>query len=117
MLLPLFLSMDDSEAVNNAGGGGSGSGGGGSGGGEQWRRRSMAAVVGAFDGGGSIWRHLMVTAFDGDGVWLKQGDGKAKMVFDTSGGGWRRRASMIAIMLRWQFEDNNNSNIHIHTFL
>ncbi len=35
MLLPLFLSMDDSEAVNNAGGGGSGSGGGGSGGGEQ----------------------------------------------------------------------------------
>ncbi len=33
MLLPLSLSMNDGEAVNNAGDGGGGSGGGGSGGG------------------------------------------------------------------------------------
>jgi hypothetical protein len=31
MLLPLSLSMDNSEAVNNAGGGSGGSGGGGGG--------------------------------------------------------------------------------------
>jgi hypothetical protein len=60
----------------------------------------MAAVAGACDGGGSVRRRLTATAFDGDGVRLKQGNGKAKMVFDTSGGGWRRRASMIAMMLR-----------------
>jgi hypothetical protein len=29
----------------------------------------------------------MATAFDGDGIQLKQGNGKAKMVFDTSGSG------------------------------
>ncbi len=54
----------------------------------------------AFDGGGSVGRRLTARAFDGDGVRLKQGDGKAKMVFDTSGGGWRRQASIIAMMLR-----------------
>ncbi len=60
----------------------------------------MVAVAGVFDGGSSIQRRLTAMAFDGDGVQLKQGDGKAKMVFDTSGSRWRRRASMIAMMLR-----------------
>jgi hypothetical protein len=70
-----------------------------------------------FDGGGSVRWRSTATAFNGDGVRLKQGDGKAKLVFDTSGGGWRRRVSMIAMMLRLQFEDNNNNNKRIHTFL
>ncbi len=64
--------------------------------GVQWRRwRGHLMAAAAFDG---VRRRS--TAFDGDGVRLKQGDGKVKMVFDTSGGGWRRRASMIAMMLR-----------------
>ncbi len=42
----------------------------------------------------------MATVFEGDGVRLKQSNGKAKMVFDTSGGGWGWRASMVAMMLR-----------------
>ncbi len=59
----------------------------------------MAAVAGAFDGGSSIRQRLTAMAFDGDGVQLKQGNGEAKMMFDTSGGGWRWRALMIAMML------------------
>ncbi len=53
-----------------------------------------------FNGGGSVQRRSTVSAFDGDGVQLKQGNGEAKMVFDTSGSGWRWRASMIVMMLR-----------------
>jgi hypothetical protein len=60
----------------------------------------MAAVVRVFNGGGSVQRRSTVSAFDGDGVQLKQGNGEAKMVFDTSGSGWRWRASMIVMMLR-----------------
>ncbi len=41
--------------------------------------------MGAFDGVGSVQRSLTVTVFDGDSVQLKQGDGEAKMVFDTNG--------------------------------
>ena len=83
--------MDDGEAVNNAGGNGGGGGGGGSGsggsgsvgGGGRFRRHSMVVVVGAFDGSNN----------SGNCDGLRQGDGETKMVFDTSGGGWRRWAS------------------------
>jgi hypothetical protein len=59
-----------------------------------WRWQGHSMAVAAFDG------RLMVTAIDGNGVLLKQGNGKAKMLFNTSSGRWRRRASMIVMMLR-----------------
>ncbi len=60
----------------------------------------MAALAGAFDGSNSVRQRLMAMVFNGDGVWLKQGNGEARIVFYTSGGGWRWRVSMIAMTLR-----------------
>ena len=54
-----------------------------------WRWQGHSMAVAAFDG------RLTVTAIDGDGVLLKQGNGKAKMATDTSGGGWRWWASVF----------------------
>ena len=46
---------------------------------------------------------MAVVAFDGNGDGLRLIDGKAKMAIDTSGGGWRRRASAFDGGDGWRF--------------
>ena len=47
----------------------------------------------AFNGGGGGGQSMAVVVFDGDIDGLRIGDVEAKMAIDTSGGGWRQRAS------------------------
>ena len=50
-------------------------------------------MAAALNGGGGGGRSMAVAAFDGNGDGLRLSYGEAKMAIDTSGGGWRRRAS------------------------
>ena len=46
---------------------------------------------------------MAAAVFDGVGDGLRQSDGKAKMVIDTSGGGWGRRVSAFDSGNGWRF--------------
>ena len=65
-------------------------------------------VVVVDDDGGIKWRRrggrsMAVVAFDGNGDGLRLIDGEAKMAIDTSGGGWRKRASAFDGGDGWRF--------------
>ena len=47
----------------------------------------------AFNGGGGGGRSMAAAAFDCGIDGMRIGDVEAKMAIDTSGGGWRQRAS------------------------
>jgi hypothetical protein len=49
----------------------------------------------AFNGGGGGGRSMAAAAFDCGCDGMRIGDVKANMVIDTSGGGWRQRASAL----------------------
>jgi hypothetical protein len=68
LLLPLSLSFDGGEVLDNTSGGG-GSGGSGKDSGSvnnsgQWRRHSMVMVTGVLNGGAKVWLNLTATAMD-----------------------------------------------------
>jgi hypothetical protein len=94
VLLPLFSSMDDGEAVNDASGGGSSSGGkggkGGSGGGGRWRWSSMTVD----NEDGIQWQRQHLTAMAvrvatvGVSVWGRRWTKVGIGILDT-GNGWQ----------------------------
>jgi hypothetical protein len=57
----------------------------------------------ALNGGGGGGCSMAAAAFDGNGDGLRLSDGEAKMGIDTSGGGWRRRASEFDGGNGWRF--------------